>query len=219
MYKEHPVSESIDLFSANPAWESYFQCIKSLNDAGLDVLRMGQLVDGAISPNISKMIDYASTSRSEFGDVWLLANCKFVIAGGTGIHHLPAAFNLPVVISDAYSVVGSSYGRLDLVVYQLAWSRSEKRLMPFSWMFAEKSWAQIKSLIEFDIEIIKNTAEEINEVVLEMNQRLDGTWIESDEDIELQYRFKRLRDVLPKNRVQEGVRIGADFLRRYQHLL
>jgi hypothetical protein len=52
-----------------------------------------------------------------------------------------------------------------------------------------------------------------------MNQRLNGTWIETDEDIELQYKFKRLRDVLPKNRVQENVRIGADFLRRYQHLL
>ena len=181
---------------------------------------MGQSVDNAIDPSSCKIVDYASTSRSEFGDIWLLGNCKFVIAGGaTGIHNISAAFDLPSILLDSYSVVGSSYGRRDLVTYQMAWSRSEKRLMPFSWMFAEKSWAQRKSLIEGDIEIIKNSAEEITEVVLEMDQRLNGTWFETDEDVELQNRFKKLRDVLPKNRVQEGVRIGADFLRRYQHLL
>ena len=74
-------------------------------------------------------------------------------------------------------------------------------------------------MIEGDIEIVKNTAEEISEVALEMYQRLNGTWIETDEDIELQNRFKKLRDAVPKWQVQEGVRIGADFLRRYQHLL
>ncbi len=71
-----------------------------------------------------------------------------------------------------------------------------------------------------DIEIVKNSAEEITEVVLEMNQRLDGTWIETDEDVELQNRIQKTYEKsVPKWQVQEGVRIGADFLRRYQHLL
>jgi hypothetical protein len=59
----------------------------------------------------------------------------------------------------------------------------------------------------------------ITEVVLEMHQRIDGTWIETDEDIELQARFSGLRASVPKWQVQPSVRIGADFLRRYQHLL
>jgi putative glycosyltransferase (TIGR04372 family) len=102
----------------------------------------------------------------------------------------------------------------------LAWSRSEKKLMPFPWMIAQGTgWGQKRSLIEGDIEIVKNTSEEITEVVLEMDQRLNGTWIETDVDIELQNRFKKLRVTVPKWQVQEGVRIGADFLRRYQHLL
>ena len=90
----------------------------------------------------------------------------------------------------------------------------------FFWLFKQgQGWAQKRSLIEGDIEVVKNSAEEINEVVLEMNQRLDGTWIETDEDVELQNRFKKLREVVPKWQVQECVRIGANFLRRYQHLL
>jgi putative glycosyltransferase (TIGR04372 family) len=111
-------------------------------------------------------------------------------------------------------------GQSDLLIYQLAWSRSKKRLMPFWWLIAQgEGWAHKRSLIEGDIEIVKNTSEEITEVVLEMDQRLNGTWIETDEDIELQKRFKKLREVVPKWRVQPSVRIGADFLRRYQHLL
>jgi hypothetical protein len=52
-----------------------------------------------------------------------------------------------------------------------------------------------------------------------MDKRLDDTWIETEEDTELQNRFKKLREVVPKWQVQEDVRIGADFLRRYQYLL
>ena len=54
---------------------------------------------------------------------------------------------------------------------------------------------------------------------LEMNQRLDGVWVETDADKELQARFSALRASIPKWRVQPGVRIGAGFLRRYKQLL
>ena len=55
--------------------------------------------------------------------------------------------------------------------------------------------------------------------VLEMNQRLDGVWVETDEDKELQERFHTLRASVPKFRFHESTRIGAGFLRRYKHLL
>jgi hypothetical protein len=91
--------------------------------------------------------------------------------------------------------------------------------MPFDWIFTNNEWAQRRALIQGDFEIVKNTAEEITEVVLEMNQRIDGTWVETDEDIELQDRFKKLRQGQPPWKVQQSVRIGAAFLRRYKHLL
>jgi len=208
-----------DIYSCMPNWASYYNCINTLSDAGLNVIRMGQSVDSKIDQRSCRIIDYASTSRSEFGDVWLLGICTFVIAAATGVHWPSMALNLPAVVTDAYSMV-TSYGPRDLNIHQLAWSRSEKKLMPFSWLFSMgTSWGQQRSLNDGDIEIVKNTSEEITEVVLEMDQRLNGTWIETDEDIELQKRFRTLRAVMPKNRVQESLSIGADFLRRYQHLL
>ena len=209
-----------DIFSCMPTWDSYFDCVNSLTDAGLAVIRMGQSVDDLIDPNSCKIVDYASTSRSEFGDVWLLGNCKFVIAAATGILWPASTFNRPAVKTDSYDLLNTSFGENDLTIPQLAWSRSEKNFKLFSWLIKQgQGWAQKRSLIEGDVEVVKNTVEEINEVVLEMNQRIDGTWIETDEDVELQSRFKKLRENEPKWQVQEGVRIGANFLRRYQHLL
>ena len=221
---KYPLSDSSDsgqdIFSYMPTWDSYYRCVNSLTDAGLDVIRMGQSVDSAIDPSSCKIINYASTSRSEFGDIWLLGNCKFVIAGGgTGIYWPASAMDKPALMTDSYGLSNTSYGQHDLKIPQLAWSRSEKKLKSFSWLIKNVGWATNRQHLEGDLKIIKNTAEEINEVVLEMNQRLDGTWIETDEDVELQNRFKKLREVVPKWQVQEGVRIGADFLRRYQHLL
>ena len=158
--------------------------------------------------------------RTDFGDAWLLANCKFVIAGGTGVHWMSSALNRPVLLTDTYDLCDSSYGVTDLAIPQLAWSKSEKVLLPFSWLMAQgEGWGHKKSLINGDIEVVKNSAEEITEVVLEMNQRIDGTWVETDEDIELQERFKKLRQHQPPWKVQQSVRIGAAFLRRYKHLL
>jgi putative glycosyltransferase (TIGR04372 family) len=218
---EHPISRSSDLFPSFPSWENYFSSADELIKSGYQVLRMGQMVENSLPQSRNPgIIDYANNFRSEFGDVWLLANCKFAVSGnGTGFYWISAAMNKPVVLTDLPSPQKTSYGANDIFLPLLALSRSDKKLLPFSWLIKNIEWATNRHHIEGDVEIIKNTAEEITEVVLEMNQRLDGTWIETVEDVELQNRFKKLRENVPKWQVQEGVRIGADFLRRYQHLL
>jgi len=211
-----------DIYTCMPEWNSYLNCCEELILRGESVVRMGQFSIAALPATADpKIVDYANTTRTEFGDIWLLANCKFVIAGGsTGIYWVASTFGKPTVITDWYHLYKTSYCPQDLYIPQLALSRSEKKLKSFEWIFEQgDGWGHKRSLIEGDIEIVKNTPEEITEVVLEMNQRLNGTWIETDKDIELQRRFRKLREVVPKNRVQEEVRIGADFLRRYQHLL
>ena len=217
---EHEVESHLDLYSCMPDWKNYVDCTEVLDEHSIKTIRMGQFVlSKLVDTTESSIIDYASTSRSEFGDVWLLANCKFVIAGATGMWWIASAFNKPTVLTDSYTLNYSTYGKSDLNIFQLAWSRADKKLMPFDWIIAHNEWAQRRALVQGDYEIVKNTAEEITEVVLEMNQRIDGTWVETDEDIELQERFKKLRQHQPPWKVQQSVRIGAAFLRRYKHLL
>ena len=217
---EHEVKSHLDLYSCMPDWKNYVAGTKVLDERSIKTVRMGQFVSNKLADTTeSSIIDYASTARSEFGDVWLLANCKFVLVGATGLWWIASTFNKPTVLTDSYTLNYSTFGKSDLNILQLAWSRTDKKLMPFDWIIAHNEWAQRRALIQGDFEIVKNTAEEITEVVLEMNQRIDGTWVETDEDIELQERFKKLRQHQPPWKVQQSVRIGAAFLRRYKHLL
>ncbi|MFM8777023.1 MAG: hypothetical protein ACKOEH_09130, partial [Actinomycetota bacterium] len=71
-----------------------------------------------------------------------------------------------------------------------------------------------------NIELVKNTSLEIANVVDEMNARIDGTWVETKEDIELQRRYQEL--IVKHSNKPEwngGGRIGAQFLRDNQDLL
>ena len=65
------------------------------------------------------------------------------------------------------------------------------------------------------IEVIENSAEEITDVVMEMDLRLKGQWESTSEDEKLQKQFCM---IVPK---RQGFisRIGTAFLRNNQNLL
>ena len=72
--------------------------------------------------------------------------------------------------------------------------------------------------------MIENSEEEILDLVMEMNARLDGKWIETPEDIELQRKYQRIyKEWFLKQHYKEStmlrIRIGALFLRKNVFLL
>ena len=71
---------------------------------------------------------------------------------------------------------------------------------------------------EHGIELIENTPEEIAAVVVEMDERLKGTWQTTEEDEELQRRFWSM---FPPSEWHGKIlcRIGAGFLRENRDLL
>ena len=71
---------------------------------------------------------------------------------------------------------------------------------------------------DMGIELIENTPEEIFDVSMEMDQRLNGTWETSEEDEVLQ---KRFWGMFPKSELhgEFRARIGAEFLRQNSVLL
>lgn len=71
-----------------------------------------------------------------------------------------------------------------------------------------------------DIKPVRNTLEEICDVVEEMNGRIDGTYEYDDTDCELQARYRDIVDHFPyKEDAPIRWRIGAKFLRANQWLL
>jgi putative glycosyltransferase (TIGR04372 family) len=210
-----------DTYVRNPPLENYLPMAQRCAQAGLYVLRMGQSVGETLPAGLpSNIIDYASKHRSPFGDIYLLAHCKFLVTGGAGgLWWIAAAFNHPVVMTDSYCIQVRPLRRGDLFVPKKLWHLSDKRFLSFREMLATGMRYSYEGNCRRDgIELVHNTPEEIAAVVEEMNQRLEGTWQADEEDDDLQRRFNAL--YLPEH-YGYGLpgQIGAKFLRDHKDLL
>jgi len=206
-----------DPFTSIPNFSSYVSVINELTSSGIAVLRMGNLEEERLPTNLGPLaIDYAFDFRSEFGDLWLHSNCVFsLVAGGVGSWWFGAAFNRPTLLTDAYEI-RTTYDNRDIFIPQRGWIPSEARYLTFS-EIGDNEWARDIELLK-KVEIFKNTPEEITDATSEMILRLAGKWIETDEDRELQARFRSIVNSFPVHQ-RRPARMGAKFLREHQHLL
>lgn len=200
----------------NPDERVYFEAAKLLSERGFKVIRMGKDLDAGVPPEYQKFIfDYASNFRTDFLDVFLLTKCRYLINGGTGIVSLRAIQNLPTINSDFYRLHKNwFYG--DVGLFQKVWLVNENRLATVGEMVAMgDSFSDERHQERLGVRLVKNTAEEILAACDEMEARLNGTWVTTDEDEMLQQKYWSLICDSGHN----GGRIGAQFLRDNQDLL
>ena len=216
---DHRYHPKDDLISAVPNPLNFVKVIERLDGEGVGVVRQGLHLDestellraGLLVPNYEKF-------ASGFPDVWLAANCKFLLSACTGSWWFGLPFNKPAVITDVYTPIGMRGMKSNLVIFQLPWNLKENRYESFAWMSANPRWSYSFEKLGLEYINIKNSPEQIVDVVDEQLARLNGTWIATDEDGELQKRFHRL--VWGKDADSAYLpRVGAKFLREHQHLL
>jgi putative glycosyltransferase (TIGR04372 family) len=200
----------------NPDEKVYFQVAKSLSERGYFVIRMGKDLDSKVPKEFESCIyDYASLSRSNFLDAYLLYRCDFLLNGGTGIFLFRAIFNLPSVQTDLYRILKNTFFG-DIALFQKVWSLKEERLLTVREMVTiGDGFSDERHQERIGVRLVKNTAEEILAACNEMEARLNGTWISTEEDEVLQQKYWRLICDSGHN----GGRIGAQFLRENQDLL
>jgi putative glycosyltransferase (TIGR04372 family) len=215
---EHLTESKDDLFTSIPDLESYIPAIQELNSRDIGVVRMGVHEEFKLPESLGqRAIDYAFLNRSEFGDVWLSSRCLFYLTGGSGAWWFGSIFGKPAVATDFYELRGT-YGSSDIFIPQLSRSIKKNCLNSFEWMIKNQQWAFDRNRLGIDYEIIKNTSRQITDVATEMVMRIQGNWNETDEDEELQKRFRLVQEKLrPADRAP--ARIGAKFLREHQYLL
>ena len=213
--------ESNNLFEIIPKIATYIPLINEITKKGIAVVRTGIFEDERLPTNLGNLVhDYSFGAQSPFGDVWLHSRCLFSLAGGgSGSHWFAAIFNKPCVYTDQFMIYGSQ-GDRDLFIMQLPWLLEEQRFATFEWMSRDENieWALHGSRIGVEYQLVKNSPSQLIDVIDEMLQRLGGTWIETEEDLELQKKFVEVQQLLPLNG-RTPCRMGAKFLREYQHLL
>jgi putative glycosyltransferase (TIGR04372 family) len=108
----------------------------------------------------------------------------------------------------------------DLSLLQKVYLEREDRFATFKEMLLMPGYSEEKHQERLGVRLVKNTVDEIKAVCDEMNARIDGTWVTTEEDEELQRRYQELIvKYTSKPHWNGGGRIGAQFLRENQDLL
>lgn len=198
---------------------NYIPAAEKLVNKGYYAIRMGRFVSKAVNTANPKIIDYASKSPTDFMDIYLGAHCRFFIAGSDGLAEIPTTFRRPTVwidfipFSTLYLIATGQ-----LFIPKKLWSLKENRLLTFAEMLNTEvaGYGRSEDYQNAGIKIINNSPEEILDVSLEIEERLNGTWQQTQEDQQLQQRFRKIAE--GNGRKFFGA-IGVGFLRQHKELL
>lgn len=196
--------------------ETYLPAAREMTRRGIYAVRVGSVVERPLGTDDPMIIDYScSGMRSELLDLGLGAQCRFFLGNDSGLLHVPVAFRRRVALANYIPLnTPPIFSVDDLFIPKKLWSRDQRRLLTFREMM-DLPW--VSSGYE-GLEVINSTFEEILDLAVEMDERLNGTWQAADEDEELQQRFRRLYRGRPFMGPNLS-RIGAKFLRQNRELL
>lgn len=189
---------------------------------GYHTFRMGHIVGQKFNCPHQSVHDYATNGmRSEFMDIYLPAHAAFFIGPPSGSIMVAQIFRVPTLFINFIPLdYLPGWNHKDIFIPKLLWIISEKRFMTFREVLSSGAgrWLYTSLYKRNGIEPVENTSEDILMAAKEMRQRIENGWSQSEEDEELQRRFRAL---FKPNSLNErfNCRIGASFLNRHADLL
>ena len=173
--------------------DTYVESVQALVDRGYWVIRMGKTMHKPLALRHPRVIDYPfATDQEDLLDVWLSANCSFFISCGTGIDAIPTAYGVPVIFLNTLPI-GHLFSFADnlCVPKHLRWKESG-RLLTLREHLNQANYLATAQYDQTGILIEDLSPTEITEVIMELEQRITGNWLDTDEAKILQSRFWHL---------------------------
>lgn len=198
---------------------TYFLAIETIVSHGGWVIRVGDPTMKPLSP-LKQVIDYVHTDlKSDWMDIFLSTQCHFFLGTASGLTAVPWVFGTPCALTNIWPMSMRSVSIKDLFIPKLNFLEKEGRYLTFKEAQAPDLFFNINSQMvsSWGIKVENNTPEDINELVLEMLSKLEGTIKYTEEDEALQKKFKSLPTPYGTN--PANCRIGREFLRKYARLL
>ena len=212
--------------------DRYVLAAEELAKRGYYVFRMGVKVLKPLKSSNPKIIDYANSKmKSSFMDIYLGINCSFCISTGLGFDEIPRIFRKPIANIYVPLVVPYRYlinnNENDLIITKHHVHKKNKKILSISEIFSSNvasAWHCEKYELN-NVELKENSPEEIKDFVVEMDERLNANWKETEEDIFLQKKFWTICDenmrrlnIMPYNG-KVKIKFGAKYLRENQNWL
>lgn len=209
----------------NTTIHNCIDAVQELVGRGYFAIRMGAIVEEPVPTIHAGIIDYATNgSRSDFMDIFLCARCRFFVGGAGGLNAIPRIFRRPLAFTNVVplgrdNLLGHCSPN-SLFIAKKLWLRKSDRFMTVREILESgaRDFLRTEQYDALGVEVVENTPGEITAMVVEMEERLNGSWQTSEEDEELQRRFWSFFD-LNDQFEKRLLRVGACFLRENQEML
>ncbi len=209
--------------------ESRSQMIDYLENAGIQTVRVGKAAKHRFVH--ANSIDYCFDYYDEWLDIYLPYKAKFSVEDASGIYNIAILKNPNLVLTNYIPLMCNDCNGFPadinmIVIFKLEWSKGKNRFLSMEEMFEmdSKSGFEAQKYCELGVDLVENSAEDIYEVTKEMNERIDGVWEDSRDDVDRQQKFDYAFDIL-KNKygtIREPYmkfKIGTRFLEKYWDVL
>ena len=172
--------------------DKYVLAAEELSKRGYYVFRMGIKANKPIKTSDPKIIDYANLKiRSDFMDIYLGSICTFCVSTSCGFDAVPYSYKKPIAHIDVpIGYMHTETGK-DLLLTKHHFDKKNKKKLTVSEIFAHKVALSLgsKEFEENNVFLKENSPEEIKDLVIEMDERLNGSWKETEQDLLLQKKF------------------------------
>ncbi len=216
--KNFPNSNDADLQAIRDMdIEDFKPTVNYLLAKGYSVIRMGSIVKNKLNINHPNFVDYAtSNTQSDFLDVYLTGNCSIFISVMSGLQYVSSIFRRPVIKFNTVQLEMVEYcPEGDLAMFKILFSKDKKRILKLKEVIdMGLGKCRVEEFQNHNIEIINNTPDEILEATKEMLMKINNTWEDNQQDIELQNSFKALLEPT-KYYKYLNTNISAYFLRKH----
>lgn len=192
--------------------DSYIESIKYLVSCGYIVVRIGSEVIKPVGYSNDNFYDYSiSNERTEFLDLFLVSVSKFIIGSTSGATDIAELFKVPFLAVNFAPCLGAPLGKNDLYISKKYIDKKNK-VVPFKEILKldlDSLYSGVLLQEKYGISYLDNTAEEILQAVVEMEQRVTGIFDETESDKKLLNEFfKNFWNRNPKAIVQTKISLN-----------
>ena len=175
---------------------------------------MGAKVTEELSKDFSNFFDYAQSGiRSEMLDLYLISKCNFFIGTGSGLDMVCSLFRKMTVFIN-FSMLGTipEIQHNSLVIFRKLSIKDEILSIPF---IIKNQFERITLGSKFEekkIKLVKNSTQEIRDVIKEAHSRLNNSWHSTEQD---EYKQELFRNYFSEKTGRNTIRarIGVEFLK------
>jgi putative glycosyltransferase (TIGR04372 family) len=200
----------------NSKIETYLKAVECITAAGGWVIRLGDPSMTPLPP-MERVFDYAlSPLKSDWMDVFLCAENRFYLGTSSGPCMIPPCFGKRCALANYEIISGRPFYFGNIYSPKLLYSRSLHRLLTFREILEADTANCYHSnfYTAAGLEFIHNTPDEIDDLVLEMMESVNGTIQYTEDDKMLNKQFNELGLSLNAT-YGTNSRIGRSFLKKY----